>query len=82
MDIPAPHSSIYAMSTSVDEKLLVPKPEIPPSPPALSKDDYDDVKFWFKADWIKFQLQEKEAGRTPARLRFLTDEQGKDITQD
>ena len=82
MDIPAPQSFSHTTSASVDQRPLVPKPEIPPSLPALSEDDYDDTKFWFKADWIKYQSREKEAGRIPARLGFLTDEQGDVVTQD
>lgn len=83
-EITAPPSDTHTFSAlppSLPQGFLVPKPEIPPSPVALSEDDYDEARFWRLEDWNKFQAQEKEAGRRPARLEFLTDEQGEVVTQ-
>ncbi|KJA17080.1 hypothetical protein HYPSUDRAFT_206534 [Hypholoma sublateritium FD-334 SS-4] len=66
----------HVLSSTKQSGFLVPKPDIPLSPPALSKDDYDNAKFWSLEDWNGFQVEEKRFGKEPPRLDFLTDEEG------
>ncbi len=73
------HSSSVPQSTDQSDN-TVPKPEIPPSLPALSKDDYEDVKFWRIGDWNQFQADGKKNGREVSRLGFLTDEDGDELS--
>ena len=65
-------------SDSMPDKkgVFLPKPEIPPSLPPLSEDDYDEVKFWRVQDWNKYVAKMSATDNKPPRLGFLTDEQG------
>ncbi|KAG6815592.1 hypothetical protein H0H93_009400, partial [Arthromyces matolae] len=48
-------------------------------PRSEDRENYPGVPYWSKAEWVEFCDQEKDAGRVPDRLGFLTDEDGHDV---
>lgn len=49
---------------------------IPNSSPQCYQDNYEDVLFWTRAEWIQYEHKERERGEKFHKLRFISQENG------
>jgi hypothetical protein len=54
---------------------------LPDAPEPLDQEDYPDVSFWWESDWTAHCERQKDHGKTPPKLGFLTDDKGAPITE-
>ena len=47
----------------------------------LDKEDYPEVLYWCKESWVKHTEEERECGRNPPKLGFLTDDDGNPVIE-
>ena len=47
----------------------------------LDEEDYLEVLYWCEESWVKHTKEERECGRNPLRLRFLTDDNGNPVIE-
>jgi hypothetical protein len=50
-------------------------------PQPLNEEDYPDILHWHEESWVKHTEEQRECGKTPARLRFLTNDSGNPVTE-
>lgn len=68
---PPPPSTTNRSSPST---LVVPIP-----PPSCDRNDFEDVKFWTRAEWNTYIDRQNEKGNTPSKLGFLYRQDGQMI---
>jgi hypothetical protein len=54
---------------------------VPDQPRPLDEEDYLDVLYWREDSWVKHTEEQRERGRVPPRLGFLTDDDGNPVTE-
>lgn len=54
---------------------------VPNQPRPLDEEDYPEVLYWCEESWVKHTEEERERGRNPPRLGFLTDDDGNPVTE-
>ena len=65
-----------ASSQEKSDSLIVPDQSRP-----LDEEDYPAVLYWHEESWVKHTKEQRERGRTPSRLGFLTDDDGNPVTE-
>ncbi len=55
---------------------------IPSEPEKLLRSDYPEVPYWTRDDWNTFVNTEKERGRIVSWLEVLTDDNGKQLSEE
>lgn len=55
---------------------------IPDSPPQCYQDDYEDVQFWTRQEWVQYEQNKREKGEKFHKLRFLSQENGSMVDND
>jgi hypothetical protein len=74
-----PHIMSISDTAPSQEKsysLIVPDQSRP-----LDEEDYPDVLYWHEESWVKHTKEQRERGRPPPRLGFLTDDDGNLVTE-
>ena len=74
-----PHApAVQAASTSTPLAQL----KIPPSMPFLMQDDYPNVRFWNKENWVKYEEKRNRGGNMAknSKMEFLCDEDGNPLS--
>ena len=54
---------------------------VPDQPRPLDEEDYPEVLYWCEESWVKHTEEERERGRNPPRLGFLTNDDGNPVTE-
>jgi hypothetical protein len=56
--------------------------KIPPSMPLLMQEDYPNIRFWNKEDWVKFEEKRNRGGNMAknSKMDFLCDEDGNPLS--
>jgi hypothetical protein len=68
---PPAASTTVLQPTNTPNNLL-----IPPSPAECIQDNYENVKFWTKAEWTGYKKDQADRDQDCGKLSFLTDEDG------
>lgn len=55
---------------------------IPEAPPPLIQSSYPDTRFWTRSEWTKYVAAKAEKGRTVHKLGFITDANGKMVSDE
>jgi hypothetical protein len=64
-----------------DQEKLDPLVPDQPGLQPLRKEDYPDVPYWREESWVKYTEEQRERGKVPSKLGFLTDDDGNPVLE-
>ena len=75
------HSHILSMPNTTPNQEKSKSLVVPNQLRPLNENNYPDILHWHKDSWIKHIDEQREHGKSPSRLRFLTDNNGNPVTE-
>jgi hypothetical protein len=57
-------------------------PDLPPIGPLYNKEEYPDVRFWSRSEWVRYDNKQREGGSSPGKLDFLCDSEGSIVSKE